>query len=448
MDKRVSVIGMGKLGAPLAASLASKGLRVIGVDAEREKIEAVNQGRAPVSEPELERLIQENRGKLSATADIEKAISDSDITFIVVGTPTEPGGGFSLRFVLSVCQKIGLALRGKQGYHLVVLTSTVMPGSTGGPVLAELEKASGKSCGRHFGLCYGPEFIALGSVIHDFLNPDFVLIGESDSRAGDLLEELYGQVCENQPPVARMNFVNAEIAKLAVNTYVTSKISFANMLARICEKVPGADVDVVTSALGRDSRIGSKYLRGAVSYGGPCFPRDNLALAALAQKLGAPGDLANAIQLFNRTQVSWLAEFVMENLPAGGTVGVLGLTYKPKTDVVEESVGLLLAHNLSNKDVSVVAYDPGVRHLGTPWAGRVKLAASARDCIEQSELVVVATPWEEFLKIPPAQWARQGEPRTVVDCWRVLKLLQDYEGVRYFCLGVGASPATIRSVAS
>jgi UDPglucose 6-dehydrogenase len=164
--------------------------------------------------------------------------------------------------------------------------------------------------------------------------------------------------------------------------------------------------------------------------------------------VGAPGDLANAIQLFNRTQVSWLAEFVMENLPAGGTVGVLGLTYKPKTDVVEESVGLLLAHNLSNKDVSVVAYDPGVRHLGTPWAGRVKLAASARDCIEQSELVVVATPWEEFLKIPPAQWARQGEPRTVVDCWRVLKLLQDYEGVRYFCLGVGASPASIRSVAS
>ena len=154
----------------------------------------------------------------------------------------------------------------------MVLTSTVMPGMTGGPVRAALEETSGKRCGEDFGLCYGPEFIALGSVIRDFLNPDFLLIGESDSRSGEILEQLYHVVCENSPPVARMNLINAEITKLAVNTYVTTKISFANMLARICEKLPEANIDVVTSALGRDTRIGQKYLKGAVSYGDPAFP--------------------------------------------------------------------------------------------------------------------------------------------------------------------------------
>jgi UDPglucose 6-dehydrogenase len=195
-------------------------------------------------------------------------------------------------------------------------------------------------------MCYNPEFIALGSVIRDFLNPDFVLIGESDERSGQVLEGIYRQVCENDPPIVRMNFINAELTKLAVNTFVTTKISFANMLARICERLPGADVDVVTRALGLDSRIGAKYLKGAVSYGGPCFPRDNLALIATARKVGAPADIAEATDRFNRWQVGWLADLVWAYLPEGGVVGILGLAYKPNTDVVEESVGLLLAGEL------------------------------------------------------------------------------------------------------
>src|SRR5262249_37283764 len=156
---------------------------------------------------------------------------------IVVATPSDAGGAFSLRYVLPVCEAIGRALRTKQDFHLVVLTSTVMPGTTGGEVRSTLEKVSGKRAGRDFGLCYGPEFIALGSVIHDFMNPDFVLIGESDPRSGAILESLYKEVCENTPSVARMSFVNAEVTKLAVNTYVTAKISYANMLARICEQL-------------------------------------------------------------------------------------------------------------------------------------------------------------------------------------------------------------------
>lgn len=439
MAKAVSVIGLGKLGAPLAACLAVKGLRVIGVDADARKVDAVNQGRAPVFEPGLEEMIRGLECRLTATGNIDEAVLASEITFIVVATPSEPNGGFSLRYVLPICEAIGRALRAKQDFHLVVLTSTVMPGSTGGPVKSALEQASGKRVGPDFGLCYGPEFIALGSVIRDFLNPDFVLIGESDARSGALLEALYKEVCENNPSVARMSFVNAEITKLSVNTYVTAKISFANLLARICEKLPEANVDVVTAALGLDSRIGAKYLKGAISYGGPCFPRDNLALAALAQQVGAPADLAQATDHFNRWQVKWLADLVQRHSSEGGAAGILGLTYKPNTDVIEEAVGLLLAEELVQRGVKVVAYDPaGSRNSILALGNKVRLASTAQQCIEQADVVVLATPWQEFREIPASQWSRHSPPLTVVDCWRVLKHLSSVDGVRYLSLGMGS----------
>jgi UDPglucose 6-dehydrogenase len=448
MEPTVSVVGLGKLGAPLAACLASKGLQVIAVDADPLKVQSVREGRPPVFEPGLEELIRASGDRLSATTDVESAVAASEITFIVVATPSEPSGSFSLRYVLPVCDSIGRALRTKQGFHLVVLTSTVMPGMTGGPVRTALEQASGKRCGTQFGLCYGPEFIALGSVIRDFLNPDFVLIGESDPGAGKMLEQLYQRVCENSPAIARMNLINAELAKLSVNTYVTTKISFANMLARICERLPGADVDVVTSALGLDSRIGQKYLRGAVSYGGPCFPRDNLALTALARTLGAPADIAEATDVFNRSQLYWLADLVQEQ-SKGGVVGVLGLTYKPDTDVIEEAIGFLLAQELARRGVAVVAYDPaGGQNSARVLLGKVRMAQTAQQCIDQGEVVVVATPWQEFAKIPTGQWGCQGQQRTVVDCWRALKHLENVDGLKYLSLGMGNAMGLIRSAIS
>lgn len=441
---RASVIGLGKLGSPLAACLAAKGMQVVGVDADPRKVESIRQGHAPVFEPRLEETITSGASRLKATESIAEAIAASDITFIVVATPSEPSGGFSLRFVLPVCEEIGRAMAAKDSYHIVVLTSTVMPGTTGGPVREALERASGMRAGEDFGLCYSPEFIALGSVVRDFLNPDFVLIGESDPRAGETLEAIYLNVCDTKPAVARMNFVNAELTKLSVNTYVTTKISFANMLARICERIPGCDVDVVTRALGLDSRIGGKYLKGAVSYGGPCFPRDNLALLALAEELGAPAELARVTHRFNRSQIPWLADLVCSQA-ARGTIGILGLTYKPGTDVVDESVGLLLARELAGRKTGVLAYDPeGMRNGAKALGDAVHMAASAAECIAASDAVVLATPWPEFIAMPAANWAGSGRPRTVVDCWRVLPELASASGVQYIGLGLGQESAAAR----
>ena len=209
-----------------------------GVDTDLCKLESIRQRRTPEYEPGLEQLIHASSRRLKATNRIEEAVAASDVTFIVVATPSDPNGSFSLRYVLPVCESVGHALAAKQAFHLVALTSTVMPGATGGPVLEALEHASKKRAGRDFGLCYNPEFVALGSVIRDFLHPDFVLIGESDPTSGAMLEELYARVHENAPPVARMSFVNAEITKLSVNTYLTAKISQANLLAPSVKMFP------------------------------------------------------------------------------------------------------------------------------------------------------------------------------------------------------------------
>jgi UDPglucose 6-dehydrogenase len=445
----ISVIGLGRLGSPLAACFAARGFRVEGTDLDATKVEAINERQSPVREPGLPELLQEAGGRLSATVDTETAVRRSEATFIVVNTPSEPSGGFSLQYVAPALEAIGRAIRTKSGFHLVVLTSTVMPGSTDGEVRRILERTSVKTCGADFGLCYSPEFIALGSVIRDFYYPDFLLIGESDPRSGEMLADIYRRTCKNTPAVARMNFINAEITKLAVNTYITTKISYANMIARLCEKLPEADANVVTDALGLDTRIGPRYLKGAVSYGGPCFPRDNRALAALAAKVGASSGLAEATDLFNRAQIKSLAELVKQHHRGSAPIGILGLTYKPGTDVVEEAFGLLLAKELVSANLQVVVYDPSadaVRALSE--CKGVRYATSAEECIRESDVVVLATPWQDFCDVPVQKWVRAGEARTVIDCWRVLGHLEGIAGLRYVRLGCGGEMARAAQMAA
>jgi len=418
---KLSVVGLGKLGSPLAAVFASKGYHVIGVDIHAEYVRLLAAGKAPVQEPGLQELIERSRERLKATASFEEAVLGSDLTFVIVPTPSDKNGVFTNKYVIAAVQEIGKALRKKVGYHVVNITSTVMPGATGGEIRDALEKSSGRHVGEDVGLCYNPEFIALGSVIRDMLKPDFILLGESDSRAGDMLESVYRTSCDNNPPVRRMNLVNAEIAKISVNTYVTTKISYANMLAEICERLPGADVNVVTSAIGLDSRIGTKYLKGAIGYGGPCFPRDNVAFAALAHRLGARADLAEATDRVNKQKTAyeiiagdWSSDVCSSDL-------VIGLSYKPDTAVIEESQGVALAAMLLKDGYQVVVYDPlAMDAAKAVLGGQVVAAESAEACVRRADVVVIMTPWPEFGLLPADAFARTWRKKVVIDCWRML----------------------------
>jgi UDPglucose 6-dehydrogenase len=437
---KISVFGLGKLGCPLAAVLASKGHDVIGVDLHEPFVAAVNQQRSPLYEPGLDELLRQTAGRLRATTDGHEAALQTDASFIIVPTPSDEQGAFSIRFVLPVLEVIGSALRKKAGYHLVVITSTVMPGATGGEIQATLQRASGRTLGPTLGLCYNPEFVALGSVIRDTLQAELLLIGQSDDEAGRRLETIFDTVHAGgpHPAVRRMNFVNAELTKIAVNTFVTTKISYANMLARICEKLPGASVDAVTHALAADSRIGGKYLKGAVNYGGPCFPRDNVAFVTMARRIGADATLAEATHRVNQLQVEQLADLTCRHLPPGGRAAVLGLAYKPKTDVCEVSTGVLLAAELARRGVRVCTYDPAaIPAARKTLPATVQFTESMDACVRQGDVVVVTVAWDEFGQLTREHFTARAQPAIVIDCWRTLDPAAFAPQAKVIALGCG-----------
>ena len=428
----VSVIGLGKLGACIAACFADKAFTVVGADVSKRIVDAVNKGQAPVSEPGLAEMIGRAHQHLRATQDIADAVHSTEATFIVVPTPSTDEGGFSIGYVLEAARSIGRALRDKSAYHLVVLTSTVLPGSTEYGMIRVLEQESGKRCGEAFGVCYSPEFIALGQVIKDFLNPEFLLIGEYDERSGEQLTNLYQAVCDNDPTVARMSIVNAELTKISVNAYVTMRISFANMVAALSEQLPGGDVDTVTSALGLDTRIGRRYLKGAVAYGGPCFPRDNQALAYLARQLGQRASIAEAVDAFNGSTNERLAARVLSLVPDGGSVAVLGLSYKPDSNVIEESAGFLLAKSLVGSGASVTVHDPlAMEAVRGVLGDAVVYASSVEEAIHDKDVIVIMNPDRAYAGV---DLASIPQSTTVVDTWR---LLRTQAGDRPNYVGVG-----------
>jgi len=417
----LSVVGLGKLGSPMLAVFAHKGFEVVGLDVNPAFVSAINEGRAPVEEPGLQEMIDRNRSRISATTNYSDMVSQSDVTFVIVPTPSGADCFFTNRYVVEAVTKLGLALRAKKGYHLVVVTSTVMPGSTDGEIRKALESASGRSVGADLGLCYNPEFIALGSVINDMLRPDMILIGESDEKAGDILERIYTASTDSHPEIHRMNCVNAELTKISVNTFVTTKISYANMIAELCDHLPGADAHVVSTAIGADSRIGKKYIKGAVGYGGPCFPRDNKAFAALGRSLGVRCDLAEATDSINDHQVSRMVAFVESHLPSNGCIAILGLSYKPNTPVVEASQGVLLADHLATSGHRVVVFDAVAgTAAASRLSGNVTVAGSVDDAIRQSDLVVVMTPSPEYAKLKAESFSGDRRDRVVIDPWRIL----------------------------
>ena len=413
---RVSVIGLGKLGLPLAAVLASSGFAVTGMDRDPDLVADLKTGRARIAEPGLQDLLDSLSLPIVATDDLDAAVRDSDATFIIVPTPSGMDGAFSGTAVMEAIRAVGLSLRRKPGFHLVVVCSTVMPGMME-QAGAMLQEAAGRLLGDDLGLCYCPQFIALGSVIADLRKPDLVLIGEATRSAGDSLEAICRKVCINSPQIRRTNFVNAELTKLALNTFVTTKISYANMISEICDRLAGADAAVVTAAVGCDSRVGGKYLFPAMGYGGPCFPRDNAALGALARGLGLSADLADATDRINRRQVKRIIAIIEAKL-ASGTVGILGLAYKPGTPVCEESQGCAIAERLHARGYRVLAYDPMALTAARASLGdRFEAATDVPSCVRGCNLLIIATPWPEFADL--AATAFEGSPcATVLDCWR------------------------------
>ena len=437
MINDVAVIGLGKLGGTMAGCLASRGFNVVGVDVSQKAIDALNAGKAPAQENGLNALIGENKERIRATLSHEDAILNSDLSFVIVPTPSDERGAFTIQYAAYAFEAIGKALAKRDKYHTVVLTSTVLPGATRYGLLPILEKFSGKKCGKDFGLCYSPEFIALGTVIRDFLNPDFYLVGEFDEQSGAALESVNSRVALNKAPSKRMSIENAELAKLSVNSFVTLKISYANMLADLCERIPGGDVDVVSDAIGLDKRIGRRYLTGGFGYGGPCFPRDNVALNFIGNYLGAATPLLEVNDNYNRTISPRFVEKLTPHLKKGATVAVLGLAYKPLSHVIEESAGIYLCLALANKGYRVIGFDPLAKEEAYAAIHMHALVSeSLSGCLQDAECILVTTPDEVFKALKPEDFLGEKESVTIIDFWRCLPdAIQVHPKIQYVPVG-------------
>jgi len=417
VDVSVSIIGLGRLGLPLAAAFASRGVDVIGVDIRQDVVDAANAGLALFHEPGLRELLP-----VMATTNLEQAVRHTDVTFVIVATPSQQDGAFSLEYVLPACEQIGAALRDNDDYHVVIISSTVMPGSCDGPIKAALEASSGKRAGEDFGLCCVPEFVALGSVVQNFLEPDFVLIG-GDRRGRAVVNDVYRKMVGGEPPVLLTNLVNAETAKIALNCYLTTKIAFANQIAGVCERLPGASVNVVTVVLGMDKRINPAYLKGAAPFGGPCFGRDVKALAALAWDVGADSTLTEAVDAANERWSRHIGDVVLSASGGRKAVGVLGLAFKPGTDCTIDALGVWLVKRLRGVR-DVYAYDPLV--------AVDESLVTAQEVVDSCDVAVLTTPdplWRALA-------FRDGQ--TVIDVWRCLdsRTFAD-AGVHYIGTGLG-----------
>ena len=417
MINNISVLGLGKLGASMVAGFAEVGFNVVGCDILEQNVNALNNGEAPVEETDLDLYIKRNKSKITGTLDLQVAVDESDITFVVIPTPSNKDGAFTSKPALSAFEGLGKALKNKSSYHVIVMTSTVLPGITRSLLIPELEKASGKKCGEDFGVCYNPEFIALGSVINDFLNPDFYLLGEFDSKSGNALEEVHNKVSRNNAPVERMSIENAELSKIALNSFVTMKISFANVLADLCMKIPGGNVDVVTSALGSDSRIGRKYLTGGMGFAGPCFPRDNVALDYFGKKVGADTKLLKENHDYNERLNSKIFDNLLQHVKNCKKVCVLGLSYKPKSFLIEKSPGLSLTNLLFEKGFYVKCFDPMANNEAKAVLPKdIEICETIDSALTNIDAVFIATPDGQFVD----SIGKIEKDVTVIDLWRYI----------------------------
>lgn len=399
--RTASVFGLGKLGACIAATLAARGFDVLGVDVDAEKVRRVNEGLPPVEEPLLAETMNICKGRLRATQNVSEAVA-TDASFFIPPSPSLPDGSFSTDYLLKAMQPMARALReaDKKG-HLFVCSSTTTPGAVDTVLIPMLEKEMGWKSGIEFGVCYNPEFIALGNVINGLLDPDMVLIGESDRESGDRLEDLYRRYNRNQPRIARMSIISAELTKISVNSYITMKISFTNQLRLIAERFPKADIHAVLDAIGCDSRINKKYLKAGLSYGGPCFPRDNRLLAYTARQVGLEAPLAEASDRVNEKTKQQLLEKVSGLLEKGDSVAVLGLSYKPDTYIVEESAGLYLAQHLKRSGYRVLVHDYGATPQNSPSLHEFEVVADpiAFQHDRSIRLAVICCPWPQYRSV-------------------------------------------------
>lgn len=442
---KISIIGTGYVGLVSGVCLAEKGHEVVCVDLDQAKVDRINAGQSPIHEKGLSELLAKCCGvNFRATTDLREAVLGSEISMIAVGTPFD-GDEIDLQYIRAAASQIGAVLKEKPSYHVVLVKSTVVPGTTSEVVLPLLEEASGKLAGAGFGVGMNPEFLREGEAVQDFLNPDRIVLGGFDERTLDVLEELYRPFANVDQ--IRTNPRTAEMIKYTANSLLATMISFSNEIGNLCASIPNVDVTEVMKGVHLDKRLSpilpdgqritpsfTTYLEAGCGFGGSCFPKDVKALIAHGRKLGRDMTLLDSVVKVNLAQPEMVLNLLGSHFKDldGVRVTVLGVAFKPGTDDIRESPALPIIKELLARRAKVTAFDPVARDEAEKYfgAGVLDYAESLEDAVEGAQAVLLLTRWPEFGRLPEVFASKAKQP-VLIDGRRVVSKTSvgTYEGI-------------------
>ena len=433
---KIAVIGLGFVGLSLCSVLASKGITTVGIDSDRKKCSKIAGGVPTFFEPNLENTLKKALKKNLIITDKLSSINRCDFIFITVGTPQKKNGEVDLSFIKTVVSSVGKLISKSKKNPIILVKSTVIPGTVKNVILPILERNSKKKAGKDFGLISNPEFLQESRAIQDTIKPHVVVLGGYRTKFMKKTEKFFSRFNPNVPIIIT-NHQTAEMIKYANNSFLATKISFINQLSNICQNIPGANIDDIAKTIGLDPRIGTLFLNAGPGYGGSCLPKDMKALINFADIVGINPTLLNAVEKTNQNQMENIISLIEKKLGkiAPKRITILGTAFKPNTDDVRDSMAIELIKKLLKKKAKITIYDPkAIKNTMKIFGGKIGYAKSINDALNKSQCAIMMTHWKQFEMLNNNS-LKHMKKKIVIDCRRILaKKELDAE---YYAIGIG-----------
>ena len=433
---KIGIVGLGFVGLSLTSVLASKGYRTVGIDIDKRKCEKISNGNSPFFEPDLEKTLRSGLKKELTIGNDFSLLNDCDFIFVTVGTPQSENGTIDLSMIKKSITTIGKDLHKNNKNPIILIKSTVIPGTIKNTILPILEKKSNKKEGKDFGLISNPEFLQESSAIKDTKFPHAVVLGGQETKYMRKANNFFSKL-HPKTPIIITNHQTAEMIKYANNSFLATKISFINQLSNICQNIPGANIDDIAKTIGLDPRIGKLFLNAGPGYGGSCLPKDMKALINFANNVGINPTLLNAVEEINIKQIDQIISLIKQKLGdiSSKRITILGTAFKSDTDDIRDSVAIKLIKKLLKRKAKIIIHDPkAIQNTMNIFGKRISYAKSINDALSKSQCVVIMTQWKQYENLNNNQ-IKQMTKKFIIDCRRML-VKKELDG-DYFAIGLG-----------
>ena len=433
---KIGIIGLGFVGLSFAAVLTSKGHSIIGVDTDKEKLEKIKNGIVPFYEPKLQSMLRRSLNVGLKISSNILAIKKCNLIFVTVGTPQKRNGEIDLTMIKNVTNKIGKLLSKTQHKPIIIIKSTVIPGTTQNVILPILQRISRKNVGKGFGLLTNPEFLRETMAVNDTLHPHVIVLGGDNDIFLKKVRRFYSNL-HHSVPIVLTNYSTAEIIKYANNSFLATKISFINQIASICEEIPDANIDDVAKTIGLDPRIGNLFLDAGPGYGGSCLPKDVKAIINFSTKAGINPTLLTAVEKTNKQQINSIIKLIKQNIGKihGRKIAVLGIAFKPETDDIRDSVSVELVNRLIKLGAKITIHDPkAIENAKKIFNNKIKYQKSVSTAVKDCKCAIIMTAWKQYEKINNKTIEHMAK-KFIIDSRRIIS--DKKLNAKYFAIGLG-----------